>query len=394
MMAHELAHVKNRDTLTMTITATIAGAISMLANFAFFFGGNRNNTARHRRRAPRRDHRAARRDADPDGDQPHARIFRRPRRRRDRRQSAVARLGARQDLQRAAGRVPMMTRRAQSGDRAALHRQPADRRAHGQSLLDASGDREPHRRAAGDGAARAAFGGAVTTRPRGRRVRAAAGPTPWSRAGARQARPLGVSSRRRARPKGAQRRRRRTSPPGLAVRRTATAILRQVIERGVPLDALLDEAHGDPHFRALDQRDRALVRAIVGVGAPPPRRDRGGARRALDRPLPDNAERARRASCTSPRRRSSSSTCPTMPPSTSPSTQAAGDRRTGRARGLVNGVLRRLARERDEILARPDAARLNTPDWLFERWSAAYGEATARARSPRRISSSRASTSR
>ena len=39
VMAHELAHVQNRDTLTMTITATLAGAISMLANFAFFFGG-------------------------------------------------------------------------------------------------------------------------------------------------------------------------------------------------------------------------------------------------------------------------------------------------------------------------------------------------------------------
>jgi heat shock protein HtpX len=44
VMAHELAHVKNRDTLTMTITATIAGAISMLSQFAFFFGGrDRNN---------------------------------------------------------------------------------------------------------------------------------------------------------------------------------------------------------------------------------------------------------------------------------------------------------------------------------------------------------------
>lgn len=43
VMAHELAHVKNRDTLTMTLTATIAGAISMLAQFGLFFGGNRNN---------------------------------------------------------------------------------------------------------------------------------------------------------------------------------------------------------------------------------------------------------------------------------------------------------------------------------------------------------------
>ena len=42
VMAHELAHVKHHDTLTMTITATIAGAVSMLANFAFFFGGRRD----------------------------------------------------------------------------------------------------------------------------------------------------------------------------------------------------------------------------------------------------------------------------------------------------------------------------------------------------------------
>ena len=43
VMAHELAHIENRDTLTMTVTATLAGAISMLGNFAFFFGGNRGN---------------------------------------------------------------------------------------------------------------------------------------------------------------------------------------------------------------------------------------------------------------------------------------------------------------------------------------------------------------
>jgi heat shock protein HtpX len=43
VMAHELAHIKNRDTLIMTVTATLAGAISMLANFAMFFGGNREN---------------------------------------------------------------------------------------------------------------------------------------------------------------------------------------------------------------------------------------------------------------------------------------------------------------------------------------------------------------
>ncbi len=43
VIAHELAHIKNHDTLIMTITATIAGAISMIAQFGMFFGGNRGN---------------------------------------------------------------------------------------------------------------------------------------------------------------------------------------------------------------------------------------------------------------------------------------------------------------------------------------------------------------
>jgi heat shock protein HtpX len=43
VMAHELAHIKNRDTTIMVVAATFAGAISILANFAMFFGGRRNN---------------------------------------------------------------------------------------------------------------------------------------------------------------------------------------------------------------------------------------------------------------------------------------------------------------------------------------------------------------
>src|SRR5215467_3699347 len=41
VISHELAHIKNRDTLIMTVTATIAGALSMLANLGMFFGGGR-----------------------------------------------------------------------------------------------------------------------------------------------------------------------------------------------------------------------------------------------------------------------------------------------------------------------------------------------------------------
>ena len=45
VMAHELAHIRHYDTLLMTVTATIAGAISMLGNMAFFFGGNRDRNS-------------------------------------------------------------------------------------------------------------------------------------------------------------------------------------------------------------------------------------------------------------------------------------------------------------------------------------------------------------
>lgn len=45
VVAHELAHIKNRDTLTMTVTATLAGAIGMLTNFAFMLGGSRDRPA-------------------------------------------------------------------------------------------------------------------------------------------------------------------------------------------------------------------------------------------------------------------------------------------------------------------------------------------------------------
>ena len=43
VISHEMTHILHRDTLIMTVTATVAGAISMLANFAFFFGGGGND---------------------------------------------------------------------------------------------------------------------------------------------------------------------------------------------------------------------------------------------------------------------------------------------------------------------------------------------------------------
>ena len=100
VIAHELAHIKNRDILTMTVAATVAGAISMLAQFGFFFGGGRDRDNPHGadRGDPRGDLRAAGGDADPDDDQPHAGVFRRPAGGGDQRQAAGAGERAAQDL--------------------------------------------------------------------------------------------------------------------------------------------------------------------------------------------------------------------------------------------------------------------------------------------------------
>ena len=103
---------------------------------------------RHRldRRAGRHDRRAARRHAGADGDQPLARVPGRPARRHDLRPAAVARLGARQDRGLCAP-DPQRARGSRARHRAPLHHQPAERRGHGQPVLDPPQHREPHRRA-------------------------------------------------------------------------------------------------------------------------------------------------------------------------------------------------------------------------------------------------------
>ena len=156
VMAHELAHVKNRDTLTMTITATLAGAISMLGNFAFFFGGNRDNN-------------------NPLGIvgvlvamivAPLAAAIVQMAISRTREYSADRRgaeiCGQPLWLASALGKIAESAERIHNPDAErnpatahSVHHQPAVGRAHGQSVLDPPGDRKPHRRAAGDGAATA-----------------------------------------------------------------------------------------------------------------------------------------------------------------------------------------------------------------------------------------------
>ena len=59
-------------------------------------------------------------------------------------------------------------------------------------------------------------------------------------------------------------------------------------------------------------------------------------------------------------------------------TQAIAEPRLRPFKNLANGVLRNVGRQRDAIRAEQDAERLNTPDWLWQRWEKAYGEENAR----------------
>ena len=168
VIAHELAHIKNHDTLLMTITATIAGAISMVAQFGMFFGGNRNsnNGLGVIGSIAHDDPGAARRHAGADGDQPDPRIRRRRPRRAHLRPADVAGVRAGQDRQRrASGAEPGSG--AQSGNGAHVHHQPAVGSRRRQSVHDAPRDREPHRRvAAACGAAGRAGRNAIRQRAR------------------------------------------------------------------------------------------------------------------------------------------------------------------------------------------------------------------------------------
>jgi 16S rRNA (cytosine967-C5)-methyltransferase len=146
--------------------------------------------------------------------------------------------------------------------------------------------------------------------------------------------------------------------------------------RGVPLDVLLDDGHGNAHFRTLDARDRSLVRAIVGTAL----RRHGEIKTALaarlDRPLRDGTGELS-AILHVGAAQILFLDVPDHAAVNIAVAQAAAGRQTRTARSLVNGVLRRIAREREAILARPAAGRTNTPAWLFARWAAAYGDATA-----------------
>jgi 16S rRNA (cytosine967-C5)-methyltransferase len=164
------------------------------------------------------------------------------------------------------------------------------------------------------------------------------------------------------------------APPGLAARRIAADIIGGVLRRRRPLDELLEVSS----LGALPERDRALVRALVATVL----RRLGTLRHLLaehlDRGLPREAPQVEAALLVG----AAQLLFFDVPDHAAVDlsvrlTQA--DRHAARYSGLVNAVLRRLTKDGGSRIAALDAAMLDTPDWLMQRWAAQYGETTARA---------------
>jgi len=166
-------------------------------------------------------------------------------------------------------------------------------------------------------------------------------------------------------------------PAGFAAREASTRILHQILAKSRPLDealAILD----DPEFATLAPNDRAFARAIVSMAL----RRKGQVTDALARfvtsPLPQKRGRLDQILLTAGAQLLFMDT----PAHAAINVAVAQARQDGGARrfaSLVNAVLRRLAGSKAEVLADQDAARLNTPDWLWRRWCTHYCADTARA---------------
>jgi 16S rRNA (cytosine967-C5)-methyltransferase len=169
-----------------------------------------------------------------------------------------------------------------------------------------------------------------------------------------------------------------TEVPGLAARRVAIEILENVLRRNRPLDEQLDGPHVHPGLAALADRDRALARMLLGTAL----RRLGSLRAllaaALDRGLPADAPRLEAVLLIG----AAQILWLEIPDHAAVDVSVRlvqADRRAARYAGVVNAVLRRLAREGAAMLAALDADTLDTPAWLLARWTATYGAATARA---------------
>lgn len=166
------------------------------------------------------------------------------------------------------------------------------------------------------------------------------------------------------------------SKPGLDARRAAVRLLAAVIDAGTPLDALTDNEHGHPQFLALSARDKALVRAILVSALRHRCTIESLIRETLERPLPEKA----RALSHILHVGAAQILFLDVPDSAAVDlavAQAKTDPRTARFSGLVNAVLRNLARGGGEALPRALARTRDAPAWFMEHLESAYGRETA-----------------
>lgn len=169
----------------------------------------------------------------------------------------------------------------------------------------------------------------------------------------------------------------RPAKPGLQVRAAAAKILAAVVERKLPLDGALDNEHGNPAYKALNDGDRALVRAILNTTLRHLPRIEAAVSSLLDSPLPEGA-RALHHVLTVAAAQILYLDVPDHAAVDLAVEQANNDPRSRRFAKLVNAVLRRMGREKEEILA-SIATISPMPTWFFERLEKAYGKDVATA---------------
>ena len=162
--------------------------------------------------------------------------------------------------------------------------------------------------------------------------------------------------------------------PGLAARRIAADIVDGVLRRKRPLDEQLESRD----LAELPDRDRALVRRMVATVL----RRLGTLRHLIaaftEKGLPANAPRVESALLIGATQILFLDVADHAAVDLSVRLVQA-NRKSARYAGLVNAVLRRAVREGPRRLAEIDAALIDTPEWLMQRWIARYGETTARA---------------
>ena len=160
--------------------------------------------------------------------------------------------------------------------------------------------------------------------------------------------------------------------PGFQPRAAAVKILAAVIDQKTPLDGMLDEDHGNPAYRALTPADRALVKAIMNSCLRHLTWIDAIFDRFLDKPLPEGARNLRHILSVA----AAQILFLDVPDHSAVDIaveQARLDPRSARFANLVNALLRRLGREKDEVLAQVSAGVPVFPAWFQARLEAVYG---------------------